>query len=379
MQLAPFGVERWLARYEFAVPYNIAESCARPLSLAELAELAGGGLAGDLRLGYVDAAGGPRLRAAIAGLYPGAVADDVVVTVGAIEANFLALAALCGPGDRVVVAVPAYQQLHEVPRAQGADVALWPLRREDGWRPDLDALRPLLRRRTKVVVVNFPNNPTGATADLRALAALCAEHGAILHSDEVYRGLPAPGHVPQPSAWAAGGPAVAVVGSLSKAYGLPGLRVGWLLAPPALRARAQEIRDYTSICPPAPSEALAVAALGARDVILDRQRRHAAANRAMVEAALAATDGRLDWVAPEEGVVGCVRCACDLSARDFATRLAEERGTLVVPGDCFGLEGCCFRLGFGYERERLAAGLERLVALAAEVGGRARHGPAPGG
>jgi aspartate/methionine/tyrosine aminotransferase len=361
VHLTPFAVERWLARYERTVPYNIAESCAQPLTLADL-----GGMAPDLRLGYGDGAGGAELREAIAALYPGATADDVLVTVGAIEANFLALAALCGPGDRAVVAVPAYQQLYEVPRGQGAEVALWPLRREDGWRPDLDALRRLLQRRTKLVVVNFPNNPTGATGDLPRLAALCAEQGAVLHSDEVYRGLPAPERAPQPSAWGAGGPAV-VVGSLSKAYGLPGLRVGWLVAPPAVRARAQEIRDYTSICPPAPSEALALAALRAREAILDRQRRHAAANRALVEAALAASGGRLDWVAPEEGVVGCVRCACDLPARTFATRLAEERGTLVVPGDCFELDGCCFRLGFGYEREKLAAGLARLVALAAEV------------
>jgi len=371
MELSPFGVERWLARYEFRVPYNIAESCAEPLSLAELAELAnlsGSPMSSELRLAYVDAAGSPELRSAIAAAYPGAAPDDVLVTIGAIEANFLALAVLCGPGDRVVVAVPAYQQLHEVPRAQGADVAFWPLRREDQWRPDFDHLRRLLQVRTKAVVVNFPNNPTGVSltpVELGHLTALCAEHGAVLHSDEVYRGLPALGRPEQPSAWGMG--QTAVVGSLSKAYGLPGLRIGWLLAPAGIRERAQEMRDYTSICPPAPSEALAMAALRARPAILERQRQHAAANRALVEQVLQASGGRLDWVPPEEGVVGCVRLRANVPARDFATRLAEEYGTLVVPGDCFGLEGCCFRLGFGYQRERLAAGLERLLHCAASV------------
>jgi aspartate/methionine/tyrosine aminotransferase len=367
LRLPPFAVERWLARYEFRVPFNVAESCARPLTVAELGELAGAeaGLAW-LRLGYVDAAGQPELREAIAALHPGARADDVLVTMGAIEANFLALAALCEPGDRVVVAVPAYQQLYEVPRGQGAQVVFWPLRREDGWRPDFDLLRDLLARPTKLVVVNFPHNPTGVAltpAELAELAEVCAQRGALLHSDEVYRGLPAPGRTPQPSAWSGGG-GVTVAGSLSKAYGLPGLRLGWLLAPPAVRQRAQEIRDYTSICSAAASEALGLLALRGRSAILARQREHAASNRALVEAALAQSGGRLDWVPPQEGVVGCVRCACELTGRDFATRLAEAHGTLVVPGDCFGLDGCCFRLGFGYETDRLAGGLERLLAFA---------------
>jgi len=369
LRLTPFGVERWFDAHEARARYNIAESCARPLGLDELLRIAGAAPRPNTRLGYQPSAGRADLRASIAALYPGASADDVLVTVGAIEANFLALSALAAPGDRVIALVPTYQQLYEVPRAQGARVDFWQLGLEDAWRPDLDALRRLLREPASLVVVNFPNNPTGVAVDrsfLADLAGLCRERGALLYSDEVYRGLRLRGEIGQPSAWEVAPGECVVVGSLSKAYGLPGLRIGWLLAPPDVRRRAHEIREYTSISSSAISEELALLALGARERIISLQREHALANLRLVEDCLAASDGRLSWTSPDEGVVGFVRYRASLPSRELGRRLVDEASTLVVPGECFGVEGH-FRLGFGYETPTLAAGLDRLSHLVAAL------------
>lgn len=368
MRLTPFGVERWFDAHEARARYNIAESCARPLGLEELLRVAGGN-APSVRLGYQPSAGRAELRAAVAALYPRAGADDVLVTTGAIEANFLALSTLSAPGDRVIALFPTYQQLYEIPRAQGALVEFWRLRPESGWRPDLDELRQLLREPARLVVVNFPNNPTGAAVDrafLAELAGLCRERGALLYSDEVYRGLNLRYQVGQPSAWEVAPGECVVVGSLSKAYGLPGLRTGWLLAPREVRRRAHEVRDYTSISSSALSEELALLALGARERLLALQREHALANLRLVEGCLAASEGRLSWTPPDEGVVGFVRYRARLPSAELGRRLVDEAETLVVPGECFGVEGH-FRLGFGYETSTLAAGLDRLSGLVADL------------
>ena len=364
MRLSPFGVERWFDAHEARARHNIAESCARPLGLDELLSIAGA-TAPRVRLAYQPSAGRADLRAAIAALYPLASADDVLVTIGAIEANFLALSALSGPGDRVIALVPTYQQLYEVPRAQGARVDFWRLRPENRWQPDLDELRHLLREPASLVVINLPNNPTGVAVDrafLAELAGLCRERGALLYSDEVYRGLSLRAAVGQPSAWEVAPGECVVVGSLSKAYGLPGLRTGWLLAPGDIRRRAHEIRDYTSISSSALSEELALLAIGARDRILALQRAHALANLRLVEDCLASSDGRLSWVPPDEGVVGFVRYRAGLPSAELGRRLVEEAETLVVPGECFGVEGH-FRLGFGYDTSALQAGLDRLSSF----------------
>lgn len=396
MHLTPFAVERWFNEYEFRTPIDIGESCARPLRVEELLTFSSAICPtpdlNAVRLGYIESDGRADLRAAIAALYPGARAEDVLITGGAIEANFLALAALSGdptsgtgvsagpernfqPGDRVICAVPTYQQLFEVPRAQGARVSFWHLRPENGWLPDLDELRDLFRERTKAVIINFPNNPTGSAIDqafLEAVAELCGEQGALLYSDEVYRGLPLASETGQPSVWNTRAGDRAVVGSLSKAYGLPGLRVGWLVAPPWLRRRAHEIRDYTSISSPALSEELALLAIAAQPAIFAAQRDHARRNLALVERTLAQSEGRLSWVVPREGVVGFIRYTADLPSRDFCRRLAEEYGTLVVPGDCFAADDPLafdryFRLGFGYETAKLEAGLTQLASFVRQL------------
>lgn len=382
-RIAPFAVERWFARYEFKVTYNLAESCVLPLRVEELLALAGGGdgaaataTALNTRLGYIESDGLPALREAVAGLYPTARPDperEVLLTVGAIEANLLGLSALAEPGARLVVAVPTYQQLYEVPRAMGARVDFWPLQPELGWLPDLDHLRQLLQEPARAVVVNFPNNPTGVmppAAWLAEFVGICRERDVLIYADEVYRGLTlTEGEEPPPSLRELAPERVVAVGSLSKAYGLPGLRTGWLVAPRALRQRAAEIRDYTSICGPALSEHLALLALAGRRQLWDRGRRHARQNLALVQAFLADHPDLFSWRRPDQGVVGFVRLHLPLSAAEFAERLAEEQSTLILPGTTFEREGY-FRLGFGYETAKLQAGLERLGALARSLAAR---------
>lgn len=350
--------------------YNLAESCVLPPRLDDvLLALPLGSSAS--RLGYGDPDGTEALRSAVAALYPGARSEDVLITTGATEANFLALSTLCGAGDRVIVAAPTYQPLYEVPRSSGATVDFWWLRAEDRWHPDLAELRRLLRNPARLVIINFPNNPTGATGGrdfLEAAADLCRAHGALLYSDEVYRGLPLSSESGQPSVWEAAPRESVVIGSLSKTYGLPGLRVAWLVGPHAVRAGARRVRAYTSISPSVLSEELAVRVFGVGPALLRAQRTHARRNLAYVEAFMRQEQHGLSWVAPTEGAVGFVRYASKLPSSQFAHRLADEKGTLVVPGACFGQEHH-FRLGFGGDTQTLQAGLGQLGAFIAALHG----------
>jgi aspartate/methionine/tyrosine aminotransferase len=351
----------WEASGAEGETYDLSESCMRPPSIDAL-PLQRSAEGSAPFLAYGDPDGAEELRSAVAALYPGARAQDVLITAGATEANFLALSTLCAPGDRVIVAAPTYQPLYEVPRARGASVSWWQLRPENNWRPDLSELRRLLERPARLVILNFPNNPTGATVDrefLEATSELCREHGALLYADEVYRGLALSDAAGQPSSWDVAPGETVVVGSFSKTYGLPGLRVGWLLAPPHVRAGVRRTRAYTSISPSVLSEALAIRILGVGDTLLSAQRAQARRNLAHVAAFVNQAQHRLSWVPPAEGAVGFVRYACRLPSTEFARRLADRWHTLVVPGTCFGYEQH-FRVGFGGDSATLLEGLRRL-------------------
>lgn len=365
MDIRPFAIERWFSRYEFAVKYNIAESGIRAFSVTELeqcCEMDALRTLGGVGLGYTDGRGIPELREEVARLYPGRGPENVLVTTGAVEANFLVFSALVGPGDAVVSEFPAYQQLYEVPRANGARVSLWRLREENNYRPDISQLEDLTRDGVKMIVINHPHNPTGAPIDAGSMAAVCEiaeQHGAILVSDEVYRGLSLSEHVASPSAQAFSDQAITVA-SMSKAYGLPGLRIGWIVGPTDLVERCAMMRDYTSICPAAPSQALAISALRNRDKVLARSRAIARKNLALLDEWVRDNSDIVACVLPREGVVAWVRYAPSVPSFELATALAEGDGVLVVPGACFECEGH-LRIGLGGEAETLEAGLGILA------------------
>lgn len=369
MNLPPFELERFFARWEFEASHVLCASDIEGWRLPDLVALADDecqALWQTLSLGYTESLGHPLLRKEIASLYDGVSPDEVVTFAGAEEAIFLTMTALLGPGDHAVVTWPGYQSLYEVARAAGADVTLLPLDEADGWALDLDALRRALRPNTRLIVTNFPHNPTGALpgrATFDALVALANEAGAVLFSDEVYRLLEFDERDRLPAAVEVS-PSALSVGVMSKAWGLAGLRVGWLASHDAgLLARIAAAKDYTTICSAAPSEVLALVALRARETVLARNRQIVLNNLPLLDAFFARRP-EFAWTRPRAGTVAFPRLAGPgASASQFADELVRETGVLILPGDVYGYPGDRhFRLGFG--RTNLPDALDRLENFA---------------
>jgi aspartate/methionine/tyrosine aminotransferase len=369
-----FALERFFDRFEFALPYQLGSSDPETLSLPELLRHADPEMLhrwDTLRLGYRTAAGDPDLRAAIAALYPGRTAENVVVTVGAAEALLVSFAAAIEPGDRAVALTPAYQSLHEVPRAMGARLELVEVR-EDGpagmWRFPMDRLMAALKPGVRLLVLNVPHNPTGVAAapdELRTVVARCEELGIRIVGDEVYRGLEWTGATP-PSVTECSDRAVAI-SVTSKMYGLAGLRIGWLVTGDAkFWHRAIAIKDYNTLCVAGPSETLAAIALRAHASLLKRTRARCRANFETLDAFLTAHPDLIAWRRPAATPVSVAAIAAPLLARhggDPERVLAnwrERGGVVVAPGPAFGCAPDRFRLGFG--RADLPQGLAALVA-----------------
>jgi aspartate/methionine/tyrosine aminotransferase len=354
------------------VDFNLSESGVNPLQLAELVDTAAARealLAETLR--YTQTNGTVQLREAIAALYPGATPDHVQVTNGGSEANYIVAWNLVEAGDEVVLMTPNYQQLSGLARAFGAVVREWPLVERDGrWNVDLDALEQLVTPRTRLVAICNPNNPTGARFgewDLDRIAAIADRHGCWLLSDEIYRGAERDG-IETPSVWGRTGRAI-VTSGLSKAYGLPGLRIGWAVAPPAVASALWAYHDYTSIAPGALSDALARHALEPRRraTLLARTRGILNANFPTIQSWLDERRDLFTFVPPDAGAIVYVRYDHPINSTTLATRLREERSVMVVPGDHFGMDGR-LRLGFGDAPEYLASALARLAGAIADFG-----------
>jgi len=369
MQIAPFELERFFARWEFEARYLLCASDLEAYPMAELLALADDetrSLWNGLRLGYTESMGHPLLRAEIAGLYETATADDVLVFAGAEEAIFCLLNVVTGPGDHSVVVWPGYQSLHEVSRAVGADVSLHELREADGWALDVDGLVGELRPNTRLVIVNGPHNPTGmlpSRHDWQRLVDACKERGIHLLSDEVYRFLELDDADRLPAGADAFGRGISL-GVMSKSFAMAGLRIGWLVTRDRdLLARVAAFKDYTTICSSAPSEILALIGLRAREQVLARSRAIVGANLPLLDAFFSRWRGTFSWARPRGGPVGFPRLRDDIDVDTFAAELVEAEGVLILPGSRFGHAGNHFRLGFG--RQNLPEALARLDAFAA--------------
>ena len=362
MRIRPFKIERYFARWEFAVEFMLSGSDCEATTIGELLALEPGArerLEG-LRLGYTESPGAPGLRAEIARIYQTIHPDEVLVMTGAEEAIFLFMNAALSPGDRVVVHTPCYQALAELPRAIGCEVAAWPGDPAQGFALDPAELERLLAPGTRVAVLNTPHNPTGwlmSRADQARVVALAGERGVTLFSDEVYRELEHDEALRLPAACDLSPTAVSL-GVMSKSYGLPGLRIGWIATHDrALLRRVAELKDYTTICASAPSELLAELGLRHREALLRR-------NLGLVRENLTALDGffarhrdRFQWRAPSAGPVGFPRLL-DGDIEAFCDRLAREASVLLLPGTVFDDPDNRFRIGFG--RRNLAPALARL-------------------
>jgi len=371
MKLETFALERWQSTYEHTVDFNLSESGVHPLTLGELVDDAAARQALlDEPLRYTQTNGSPALREQIAALYPGASRDNVQVTTGGSEANYITTWNLVEPGDEVVLMVPNYMQTWGLARAFGGSVREWPLVDEGSrWAIDLDALERLVTPRTRLIVICNPNNPTGArfeAADLDRVAATASRHGAWILSDEIYRGAERDGRETV-SMWGRA-ERVLITSGLSKAYGLPGLRVGWIVGPAATIASLWSYRDYTTIAPAALSDALARYALepATRARILGRTRAILNRNFPVIADWLDAQHDLFTYAAPDAGAIVFVRYRHPIGSTEFVSQLRIDKGVLVVPGDHFGMDHY-LRLGFGEQPDYLRAGLARVRDLLCSI------------
>ncbi len=364
MKLETFEMERMQSTWENQVRYNLTESGVHPLTVEEIHPQS---LGGEL-LGYSQTSGTSRLRELIATLYHGCGAENVLVTNGAAEANFISTWRVVEPGDTVAVMVPNYMQIWGFARSLGADVKpLW-LRAGNGrWAPDLDGLEKTLKGGARLVAVCNPNNPTGAIltdGERKSICDMAARAGAWILADEVYQGAELDS-VTTPSFWGHYD-RLFVTSGLSKAYGLPGLRVGWVVSSPETIADLWRYKDYTTIGPGTLSDLLARAALGRRPQILERTRRILREQLPIIQAWVSAQAGLFEMIPPRAGAFAYLRYHLDVSSLSLFERLRDEKGVLVVPGRHFEMEHY-LRIGFGGERDVLEKGLSLISEVLDDV------------
>ncbi len=366
MRIEPFQLERWMTTYEMNVSWDIAESGIFPMSTrdilgllphdereATLEQLL------DLRLGYSEACGSAELRDLIAATYDRTSSDEILITTGAIEANFLLFNELLSAGDRVVIVDPAYQQLQSVAKAIGCDVALWKLRQDNEFHFDLDDLRALATPGTRMIVINTPHNPTGAmlgAQELRDIYALADELDAWVLSDEAYRWLDLPGSAPLAPPMRDLGVRAISTGTFSKPFGLPGLRIGWIAAPSGVVQRCWGLRDYISLSPGKLNDALAAIAFRHRDQITARTREIVAENLPVAEHWFTENADIVSWTPPRGGILALMKYELDIPSMELANRLAEDYSVMLAPGAAFGYEGY-LRIGIGNSPRVFAEGL----------------------
>jgi aspartate/methionine/tyrosine aminotransferase len=374
LKIPEFELERYFARNELDVPYFLSSSDVEGYRMGELLELADTEcrrMWENLSLGYTDSAGHPLLRGEISGMYDGMGAEEALVFSGAEEAIFTFMNVVLEPGDHAIVLWPAYQSLYEVARSLGVEVSLLPLEHREGWALDPERLRREVKPNTRAIVVNFPHNPTGYLPDLgtfEAVTEIAREANAYLFSDEVYRFLEHDPAERLPAAAELYEGAVSV-GVMSKAFALAGLRIGWAVSQDRdLLCRLHAFKDYTTICPSAPSEILALIALRAREQVLARSMRIIMDNLPHMKRFFDEWDGRLEWSRPRAGCTTFPKLTPNMRAEKFVTGLVEDEGVMLLPGAVYGHDDNHFRLSFG--RLDFPEALERLDRFMARRLGR---------
>lgn len=361
MKISTFELERYFAKYEFSARYLLSCSDCESLSLSELLEMADPEtrpLWQNLKLGYMETHGHPLLREAIAEMYQGITSEDVLEVIPE-EGIFLFMHALLDPCDHVVCTFPGYQSLYEIARSIGCEVSAWEPDEEKGWDFDVERLKDKLRSNTKLVVVNFPHNPTGYVppqSKYRDIVELVRQRGIHLLSDEMYRFLEIGPTATLPSACELYERAFSLFG-LSKTFGLPGLRVGWMVSKNHdILSRMSELKDYTTICASAPSEILAIVALKNRDRIISRQRERVQRNLSILDEFFVRNNA-FSWNRPAGGSICFPKLLISQSASEFCDRLVKETGIMLLPSSTFQFGDRHVRIGFGRDN------LPEVIAL----------------
>jgi aspartate/methionine/tyrosine aminotransferase len=365
-------MERWQSTYENRVAINLTESGVHPMTVSELLNLAGleGEGIEDVRLSYGQSNGSDELRSRIAALYPGATESSVLVTVGGAEANFVANWHLLDEDRPAALMLPNYMQVPGMVENFGAPILPFHLKEEADWQPDLEELKSALEAGASFILVTNPNNPTGAAltpASMDGIVELAHRYGAWILVDEVYRGAEVSGGE-TPSFWGRTDRLV-VTNSLSKAYGLPGLRLGWVVGPAELIQDIWGRTDYTTISPASLSDHLATIALepSTRSRILQRTRSIVTENFGVMKDWIESHGDFFSYRPPDAGAICYVRYHSDVNSSAFAEQVRTTKDVLVVPGDHFGMDRY-LRLGFGNPRDELLEGLGRISEAFREGG-----------
>jgi aspartate/methionine/tyrosine aminotransferase len=364
MQIKPFRIEQYFGKYEFTATYLLSSSDAESRTIQELLDLESGAHDRFLKhwCGYTESPGAPDLREAIVGIYKQVKPDDILVMAAAEEGIFVFYHALAGPGDHIIVETPCFESGLEVARSTGAQVSEWRRSFENGWAHDVAALEKLLQPNTKIIYINTPHNPTGLlmpASIFRQVLDLAATLGIIVFSDEVYRELEHDPATRLPAACEAYENAVSL-GSMSKAYGLPGLRLGWLASRnPEILRRCLEFKYYTTICSSAPSEFLTELALRHREVVVHRNRQLVLRNLQLLDAFLLRRPNRFEWVRPNASPIGFVHLKPERDVLAFCEDTVRDSGVLLLPGTVYDQPR---HIRFGYGRKNMPEALARFDA-----------------
>lgn len=362
MKIETFELERIQSLWENRVKYNLTESGIHPYTLEELLDRDEIERLLSLRLGYGQTNGSEELREAISRLYPGTDLDNVLVTNGSAEANFLSIWTYLDPGDELILMLPNYMQIWGIARSFGATVKPFHLREELNWGPDLEELKSQISSRTKMISVCNPNNPTGAVLSdeaMKEIIQLAAQVDAWVYADEIYRGAELDSEE-TPTFLGMYDKTIVCCG-LSKAYALPGLRIGWLVGPKDMVEKAWASHDYTSISSGILSNWVATLVLQPelREKVLSRNRKILNENLELLEDWLGKYDNLFSLIPPRAGGVAFPRYNMKINSTELATKLIQEKSVFIAAGDCFGMDHY-MRIGIGSEKDYLLAGLKLI-------------------
>jgi aspartate/methionine/tyrosine aminotransferase len=371
MQFQNFDLEQFQSQFERTVEYNLADSSVKGASVSDILAGEDANPLLELPLFYPEVNGTELLRERIAALYPGAAPNNVLVTVGAAQANSMICETMLQAGDEVIVVSPGYRQVWGLAKNLGCRVKETQLRPENNWRLDLGELESLAGTKTRLISIVNPNNPTGSILtreEMQRVVRLCQKTGAWLHADEVYSGTELSGD-PTPAFWGMYDKLLCV-NSLSKSYGLAGLRIGWIVAAPETIEELWRRHEYVVIAAAGPSMKLAEIALRPekRKILLERQKRLSREGHALLESWVARQEGRFSVQKAIATSIAFVRYHFDMPSVELANHIRKKASVLVAPGSQLGTENH-LRITVGYEPAKINAALERIGAVAAELAG----------
>jgi aspartate/methionine/tyrosine aminotransferase len=370
MTIKPFELERYFAKYEFSVKYQLSPSDCESLSLKEILHLADNQtkkMWSNLKLGYTQSLGLPILRSEIAKLYKGVNIDNILTTVPE-EGIFIALNCLLNKGDRIICTYPSYQSLYEIARFKGCKIDKW-LPCKKNWQFDIDDLAEKIKPNTKMIIFNFPHNPTGylpPKKDFLKIIKLAKKHNIFVFSDEMYRFLEHNTKDRLPSACEIYKNAISLFG-MSKTFGMPGVRTGWLITKnKKLYQKFITFKDYTTICASAPSEILSLIALRAKSKIINRNLKTIKTNLVILDKFFKKHSGLFSWVKPKAGSISFPKILFNSNSVDFCKEIIKKAGVMLAPSTVFDYGTKHFRLGFG--RKNMPKAIKQLEKYLTTLG-----------